>query len=80
MKKVALSIDSVRSKVKELIGKNINMQVCRGRKQVKRYKGVVERTFPSVFVVRLTEGDTPVLSLSYSYNDIVCGEVIINEA
>ena len=51
------------------------MEVCRGRKQIKRYKGIIENTFPSVFVVRLTEGDSVMPSLSYSYSDVLCGEV-----
>ena len=77
MRKSQLTIDAVREKLKELRGAPVSMQVCRGRKQIKKYKGVVENTFPSVFVVRLTEGESAVPSLSYSYSDIVCGDVII---
>jgi len=77
VRKQTLTIDLAKQKIAELVGKNIYMQVCRGRKQVKRYKGVVENTYQRVFVVRLTEGDSPVSSLSYSYSDVVCGEVII---
>jgi len=80
MRKNPLSIDDVRGKIAELVGKNITMQVCRGRKQIKNYKGVVENIYQRVFVVRLTEGDTTMPSLSYSYSDIVCGEVVIFEA
>jgi len=77
MRKNPLTIEMIKDKIDELVGKNIYMEVCRGRKQVKKYKGVVESTFSSVFVVRLTEGDTAVPSLSYSYSDVLCGEVII---
>jgi len=78
MRKVGLSVDTIRQKINELVGKNIYMEVCRGRKQIKKYSGVVENTFPSVFVVRLAEEDaSPVSSLSYSYNDVLCGDVII---
>ena len=79
MRKVGLSVDSIREKINELVGKNIYMEVCRGRKQVKKYNGVVENTFRSVFVVRLTDTDkySAVSSLSYSYNDVLCGDVII---
>ena len=77
MRKNTLTIDTIKDKIGELIGKNIYMEVCRGRKQVKKYSGVVENTFPSVFVVRLTQGDSVVDSLSYSYSDVLCGEVII---
>jgi uncharacterized protein Veg len=80
MRKQLLTINSVKQKLDELVGKNILMQVCRGRKQVKKYKGIVERTFPSVFVVRLTDGTTVAPTLSYSYSDIVCGDVVITQA
>ena len=77
MRKQTLTISAIKEKIDELVGKDIRMEVCRGRKQIKRYKGVVEHTFPSVFVVRLTEGDSVAPSLSYSYSDVLCGEVII---
>jgi len=77
MRKTGLSIDTIKEKINELVGKNIYMEVCRGRKQVKKYNGVVENTFPSVFVVRLTDSGQVVNSLSYSYSDVLCGDVII---
>jgi uncharacterized protein Veg len=80
MKKTGvMSIDVIREGINQLIGKSIHMEVCRGRKQVKKYNGVVENTFPSVFVVRLTDAGQVVSSLAYSYSDVLCGDVIINE-
>lgn len=79
MRKTGVTVDIIRNKIEELIGKNISMEVCRGRKQIKKYSGVVENTFPSVFVVRLTDGNSVVNSLSYSYSDVLCGEVKIGE-
>ena len=80
MRKTGLSIDAIREKIHELVGKNIYMEVCRGRKQIKKYNGVVENTFPSVFVVRLTDDGQVVNSLSYSYSDVLCGDVTIDAA
>jgi uncharacterized protein Veg len=81
MRQKGLSIDSVRDKMKELVGKPVLMSVCRGRKQVKKYTGVLENTFPSVFVVKLSNIDSALpSSLSYSYCDIMCGEVVVDEA
>ena len=77
MRKTGLTIDMIRDKINELVGKNIYMEVCRGRKQIKKYNGVVENTFRSVFVVRLTDGGHVMDSLSYSYSDVLCGDVII---
>ena len=80
MRKSSLSVADAKNYIDELVGKNITMQVCRGRKQVKKYKGIVENTFRSVFVVKLTEGDTHSPTLTYSYSDVVCEEVRIFEA
>jgi uncharacterized protein Veg len=77
MRKSGLTIEVIKNKIDELVGKSIYMEVCRGRKQVKKYNGVVEHTFPSVFVVRLTDGNNVINSLSYSYSDVLCGDVII---
>jgi uncharacterized protein Veg len=80
MKKTPLNVGDVRNKIAELVGKNICMDVCRGRKKIFRYTGVVQNTFPSVFVVKLTAGETANSQLSYSYSDVVCGEVTVREA
>jgi len=80
MRKPPITLSDVRKKIDELVGRDVSMQVCRGRKQIKKYTGVVEHAFPSVFVVRLTSGgDEVVTSLSYSYSDILCGEVVVTE-
>jgi uncharacterized protein Veg len=77
MRKPGLTIEAIRNKIHELAGKNIYMEVCRGRKQIKKYGGVIESVLPNLFVVRLTEGESVVSSLSYSYSDVLCGDVII---
>ena len=79
-KKDALTIDMIRAKIDELVGKNIIMQVCRGRKQIRHYNGIIENAFSKVFVVKLRERDGAVDSLAYSYSDILCGEVVVNES
>ena len=82
MRKKTQSIEAIKAKIQAMLGKNINMSVCRGRKRVSQYSGTIENTFPSVFIVRLKdkEKDTKFVScLSYSYNDVLCGEVRIDE-
>jgi uncharacterized protein Veg len=78
MRKRCQSIDTVKEKIRSLTGKDISMRVCRGRKRVTKYTGTIEHTFPCVFVVRIRPpADVPYIS--YSYSDVLCGEVIINE-
>jgi len=78
-KKESLTIDMIRAKIDELVGKNIIMQVCRGRKQIRHYSGTIENAFSKVFVVKLAQKEGAIDSLSYSYSDILCGEVIVSE-
>ncbi len=82
MRKKTQSIEVIKAKIHAMLGKKINMSVCRGRKRVSKYAGIIENTFPSVFVVRpkQKEKDTErIPCLSYSYNDVLCGEVRIDE-
>ena len=81
MRKKSQSIDAIKEKIRALAGKSINMRVCRGRKRISKYSGIIENTFPSVFVVRLKNTAQLNLTpcLSYSYNDVLCGEVQIDE-
>lgn len=82
MRKKTQSIEAIKAQIHAMLGKDINMLVCRGRKRVSKYAGTIENTFPSVFIVRLKskEKDTGrIPCLSYSYNDVLCGEVRIDE-
>lgn len=82
MRKKTQSIEAVKAKIHAMLGKNINMSVCRGRKRISKYAGIIENAFPSVFIVRLISNkkDTErIPCLSYSYNDVLCGEVSIDE-
>ena len=79
MPKKILTLDSVKESVDELVGSVISMRVCRGRKQVKNYTGVLEIALPRVFVVKLDKEVGGVKSLSYSYSDILCGEVRVEK-
>ena len=82
MRKKTQSIEAIKAKIHSMLGKDINMSVCRGRKRISKYAGTIENTFPSVFIVRLKSNkkDTaPIPCLSYSYNDVLCGEVRIEE-
>ena len=79
MKKQPLTVAAIKSKIDEMVGKEVTMQVCRGRKQIKRYKGTLEQAFSRVFVVRIDDHDGSTPQLTYSYSDILCGEVQVAE-
>jgi len=80
MKKARITLQDVRNKIQELVGESVDMQVCRGRKIIKNYKGTLESAFPHVFSVKLQGGSDVVDTLVYSYSDILCGEVQVDKA
>jgi uncharacterized protein Veg len=67
-------MSDVREYISNLKGRNVDMEVCRGRKKVTTFSGIIEDIYPSVFTVKLKE-PTTVEKISYSYSDVLCGEV-----
>ena len=74
MQKATVSLPEICEKIKSLKGESVKMHINRGRKRIEKYTGVIESVYPSIFTVKL---DDPIAqeSLSYSYNDVLCGDV-----
>ena len=71
MRQRAVSVEEVKNKLRELKGRNLSVAVNRGRNKITRMNGVIVDMFPSVFTIRVVAGDI----LSFSFSDIICGEV-----
>lgn len=76
MRKVNTSVSTVIEEISKLKGSNISMEINKGRKKIEKYQGIIENVYPSIFTVNIGEGKNP---MSYSYNEVLCGDVIINE-
>ena len=76
MRKVNINVFNVIKEIEKLKGENISMEVNKGRKKIEKYQGVIENIYPSIFTVNIGEGKSPV---SYSYSEILCGNVIITK-
>ena len=74
MRKCTLKPEEVKSAVGRLKGKLLKISVNRGRKKISRYEGEVESTYPSVFILKIINQPL-VKSLSFSYSDVICGDV-----
>ena len=74
MRKAKYELSTVKERVAELKGHPVKMLVNRGRKRIARFTGVLENTYPSVFTVRIDNSKSVDL-LSYSYSDVLCGDV-----
>ncbi|MCL6614269.1 MAG: Veg family protein [Firmicutes bacterium] len=64
----------IREDLKELVGKPVRLRANRGRKRVLEVDGILEQTYPNVFVVRWCERQTE-RRTSYNYADLLTKEV-----
>ena len=76
MRKVNTNVSTVIEEIEKLKGSSISMEINKGRKRIEKYQGVIENVYPSIFTVNIGGGKNP---LSYSYNEVLCGDVIINK-
>ncbi len=69
------SIADVKKKIEGLQGKALSVSVNKGRKKTVTFSGEIVALFPSVFTMRSREGDI----LSFSYSDVICGDIRFTE-
>lgn len=69
-------IFTVRQQVKEHIGCRVRIKANKGRKRVIIKEGILENTYPSIFVVKVqNEQQDSFRSMSYSYTDLLTRNV-----
>lgn len=79
MKKMPNTVEDIKQKIMELKGKEVKLYINRGRRKVSSLRARIEDVYPSVFTVKSYPLDLGSI-FTYSYNDILCGEVkIIND-
>lgn len=76
MKKMPNTVDNIKQKIMQLKGKEVKLDVNRGRRKVSSYRAVIEDVYNSVFTVKSLLDINSIIT--YSYNDILCGEVKIS--
>ena len=70
-----LGLCDIKDKVTNLKGKNINLKINKGRNKIVSLTAIIDQVYPSMFVI------TPTCNAlldrkSYSYNDVLCGDVV----
>lgn len=78
MKRNNLTVNDIKSKILELKGQEVKMYVNRGRRKIFKFDAVIEDVYNSVFTVKNLE-QALTMTHTYSYNDILCGEVKISK-
>ena len=62
-------IDSIKRNIEDHLGEKVILKANGGRKRVVVNNGIIEKTYPSIFVVRL-DSDTQ-RKVTYSYSDVL---------
>ena len=73
MKRTIQGINEVKEKILSLKGKEVEMNINKGRKKFDTLSGVIKDVYPSVFTVDLLDGTK---IKTFSYYDVLCGNVI----
>ncbi len=68
------NILQVKEKILSLKGKNIQLKVNKGRNKIVTLTAIIDQVYPSMFVITPTS-TVDLDRKSYSYNDVLCGDV-----
>lgn len=75
MRKINLGLEDVKNQIKALKGVEVAMNINRGRKKIDKINCVIKDVYPSVFTVVSTDQDGNLQT--FSYFDVLCGNVVI---
>ncbi|QQE79396.1 biofilm formation stimulator Veg [Alicyclobacillus sp. SO9] len=65
------ALHDIKNSLDELIGERVLLRANGGRRKTIERSGVLEETYPSVFVVKLDPPDGSFKRVSYSYADLL---------
>ena len=74
MKVGNIGLNEVKSIVKSLQGKTIEMVVNKGRNKLVTLNAKIDQVYPSMFVIK-PDSKTSLDRTSFSYSDILCGDI-----
>lgn len=81
-----MSSRNILQKIKEnldvFVGEKVHLKTNKGRKQVVEEEGILEKTYPHIFVVMLEEKSHLPRRVTYSYADVLTEtvELVIKES
>ena len=77
MKRSVTTLNDIKQAVLSLKGEQVRLYINRGRRKVLKFQGIIDSVYSSVFTVK--EQIEANLTHTYSYSDILCGEVVITK-
>ncbi len=64
-------LDDIKKELESHVGERIRVKANKGRKKVDEKEGILEKTYPYIFVVKIEEGHLAERRVSYSYTDVL---------
>jgi uncharacterized protein Veg len=61
----------IKQDLDSFVGKKVMLRANRGRKKIVEEVGILETTYPNIFVVKIDEGANRVRRVSYTYADVL---------
>lgn len=71
------TLNEIRRNIEGYVGQKVTLKANKGRKKIMVREGILENTYPNIFVVRIDGGYDSVRRVSYSYSDILTETVEI---
>ncbi len=78
MIKAVRNISEIKQRIRSCRDKRVNVWFNPGRNKIVRYSGVLSGVYPEIFTVS-PDDKTFLGKTTYSYSEILCGEVKISE-
>lgn len=75
MRKSITTLEDIRRAVLSLKGEQVKLYINRGRRKILKFEGIIDNVYNSVFTVK--DNIPTSATYTYSYSDILCGEVKI---
>ena len=64
-------LSAIKNEIEEHIGEQVTLKANSGRRKVIVREGILEKTYPNIFVVKVEGTDNTTRTLAYSYSDIL---------
>ena len=77
MKKTTMSLSEIKDQILALKGENVKLTINRGRKRIEKLSVMIDCCYPSVFTVKADDGELGTVQ-TFSYSDVLCGDVKVS--
>lgn len=64
-------LSAIKKNIDEHIGEKVVLKANSGRRKIMKREGILEKTYPNIFVIRVEGSDSTSRTISYSYSDIL---------